>query len=82
MQFIKGSDTEQYTFEAVLFLALLADFHKSDAARLNPYLSQIKETKDTDLMKKVCWAVTFALVASIKYASCITSHLILELRTV
>ncbi|PBL00564.1 hypothetical protein ARMGADRAFT_915677 [Armillaria gallica] len=63
--FIKGSDTEQYTFEAVLFLALLADFHKSDAARLNPYLSQIKETKDTDLMKKVCWAANFALVASI-----------------
>lgn len=63
--FIKESDTEQYTFEAVLFLAVLADFHKSDAARLNPYLSQIKETKDIDLMKKVCWAANFALVASI-----------------
>ncbi|KAK0208779.1 hypothetical protein DFS33DRAFT_473524 [Desarmillaria ectypa] len=63
--FIKGSDTEQYTFEAVLFLALLADFHKSDAARLNPYLPQIKEIKDIDLMKKICWAANFALVASI-----------------
>ncbi|KAG7452321.1 DUF1741-domain-containing protein [Guyanagaster necrorhizus] len=63
--FIKGSDTEQYTFEAVLFLALLADFHKSDAARLNPYLSQIKETKDIDLMKKICRAADFTLTASI-----------------
>ncbi|KAK0481699.1 hypothetical protein IW261DRAFT_1562992 [Armillaria novae-zelandiae] len=62
--FIKGSDTEQYTFEAVLFLAVLADFHKSDAARLNPYLSQIKETRDIDLMKKICWAANFALIAS------------------
>lgn len=64
--FIKGSHTEQYTFEAVLFLAVLADFHKSDAARLNPYLSQIKETRDIDLMKKICWAANFALAASIK----------------
>ncbi|KAK0233651.1 hypothetical protein IW262DRAFT_1452216 [Armillaria fumosa] len=64
--FIKGSDTEQYTFEAVLFLAVLADFHKSDAARLNPYLSQIKETRDIDLMKKISWAANFALVTSIR----------------
>ncbi|KAK0465598.1 uncharacterized protein EV420DRAFT_1515077 [Desarmillaria tabescens] len=64
--FIKGLDTEQFTFEALLFLALLADFHKSDAASLNPYLSQIKETKDVDLMKRICWATDSALVASVK----------------
>ncbi|KAG7441752.1 uncharacterized protein BT62DRAFT_1042362, partial [Guyanagaster necrorhizus] len=31
----------------------------------NPYLLQIKETKDIDLMKKICWAADFMLTASI-----------------
>ncbi|KAF9041727.1 hypothetical protein BDZ89DRAFT_1207601 [Hymenopellis radicata] len=64
--FIKSPDTEQYTFEAVLLLAILADFHKSDAAKLNPYLSRIKDSDDKDLMRKICWAANFALTTSIK----------------
>ncbi|GLB35898.1 putative DUF1741 [Lyophyllum shimeji] len=64
--FIKSPDTAQFTFEASLLLAVLANFHKSDAARLNPYLRCIKETPDEDLMRKICWATSFALTAAIK----------------
>jgi hypothetical protein len=45
-QFVKSPDTEHYTFEAVLLLAILANFHKSDAAKLNPYLKCIQDTQD------------------------------------
>ncbi|KAF5384911.1 hypothetical protein D9615_001292 [Tricholomella constricta] len=55
----------QFTFEAALLLAVLANFHKSDAAKLNPYLKCIKETRDEDLMRKICWAANFALTAAI-----------------
>ena len=34
---------EQYTFEAILLLAILANYHKSDAAKLNPYLKRTRE---------------------------------------
>ncbi|KAF5368476.1 hypothetical protein D9758_002263 [Tetrapyrgos nigripes] len=64
--FIKSPETDQYTFEAVLLLAILANFHKSDAAKLNPYLKRIRETNDRDLMGKICWASNFALDATVK----------------
>lgn len=58
---------EQYTFEAIMLLAILANYHKSDAARLNPYLRRIRESTDGDFMRKLCWASNFALGTSIKY---------------
>ncbi|EIM92219.1 uncharacterized protein STEHIDRAFT_70825 [Stereum hirsutum FP-91666 SS1] len=58
--------TERYAFEALLLLALLANFHKSDAAKLNPYLTRITDTNDQDLMRKVCWVANFAIVTTIK----------------
>ncbi|CAK5264497.1 unnamed protein product, partial [Mycena citricolor] len=61
--FIKSPETEMYTFEAVLLLTLLANFHKSKS---NPYLQRIHETDDQDLMRKICWASNFALDAVIK----------------
>ncbi|KAF8899008.1 hypothetical protein BD779DRAFT_1486579 [Infundibulicybe gibba] len=64
--FIKSPDTQRYTFEAILLLAILANFHKSDAAKLNPYLQRIRDTRDEDLMRKICWASNFALDAAIK----------------
>ncbi|KAI8990450.1 hypothetical protein BD414DRAFT_413658 [Trametes punicea] len=63
---ITSPDTEQFTFEAVLLLALLANFHKSDAAKLNPYLRRIRETTNEDLMHKICWAANFAAAAVVK----------------
>ena len=64
---VKSPEMEQYTFEAILFLAILANYHKSDAAKLNPYLKRIRETTDTNFMGKLCWASNFALETSIKY---------------
>lgn len=68
-QTIKAPDTEQFTFEAVLLLALLANFHKSDAAKLNPYLKRIRETEDEELMRMICWAANFAIAAVVKYVN-------------
>lgn len=60
-------DTEQFTFEAILLLALLANFHKSDAAKLNPYLRRIQESEDGDFMRMICWSANFAVSAVVKY---------------
>lgn len=65
-QLIKSPDTERYTFEAILLLSILANFHKSDSAKLNPYLLRIKETTDETLLQKICWASNFAADAAVK----------------
>jgi hypothetical protein len=66
---IKSPDTERFTFEAILLLSILANFHKSDAAKLNPYLLRIKETDDKDLMRKICWASNYAADAAVKFVT-------------
>jgi hypothetical protein len=63
---ITSPDTQRFTFEASLLLSILANFHKSDAAKLNPYLQRIGATQDTELMRKICWAAGFALDAAVK----------------
>ncbi|KAI0673322.1 hypothetical protein C8Q78DRAFT_1118463 [Trametes maxima] len=63
---ITSPDTQQFTFEAVLLLALLANFHKSDAAKLNIYVRAIRETTNEELMRKICWASNFAAAAVVK----------------
>ncbi len=50
--FIKSPGTGKFTFEALLLLAVLANFHKSDAAKLNPYLKRIGWIDDRDLMRE------------------------------
>lgn len=65
-QTVTSPDTEQFTFEAVLLLALLANFHKSDAATMNPYLRRIRESEDEDFMRMTCWAANFAASAVVK----------------
>ena len=66
MQTVTSPDTEQFTFEAILLLAILANFHKSDGAKLNPYLKRIRETQDEDFMRMTCWAANFAASAVVK----------------
>ncbi|KAF9225457.1 hypothetical protein BS17DRAFT_599432 [Gyrodon lividus] len=66
VNFIKSPETERFAFEATLLLSFLANFHKSDAAKLNPYLQRIRDTNDTELMKKICWAANFACDAAVK----------------
>ncbi|KAI0734702.1 hypothetical protein C8Q72DRAFT_770467 [Fomitopsis betulina] len=63
---ITSPETEQFTFEAAVLLALLANFHKSEAAKLNPYLKCMRETQDEKLMHKLCWASNFAVDAVVK----------------
>ena len=66
-QFIKNPETEQFTFEAVLFLAILANFHKSDAAKLNPYMQSIMATSDQLLLERICRAANFSIDAAVKF---------------
>ncbi|KAH7886115.1 hypothetical protein F5I97DRAFT_2025897 [Phlebopus sp. FC_14] len=66
VQFIKSPTTERFTFEATLLLSLLANFHKSDAAKLNPYLQRIRDTSDKELMRQICWASNFACDVTVK----------------
>ncbi|KAF9074812.1 hypothetical protein BDP27DRAFT_1380923 [Rhodocollybia butyracea] len=55
-----------YTFEAALLFAILANFHRSDASQLNPYLKRMKKMEDLDIMRKICWATSFALESTIR----------------
>jgi len=50
----------------VLLLSILGNFHKSDAAKLNPYLQRIRQTDDKELMRKISWASNFAIDAAVK----------------
>ncbi|KZT30822.1 hypothetical protein NEOLEDRAFT_1053272, partial [Neolentinus lepideus HHB14362 ss-1] len=64
--FVKGQNTRQFAFEAALFICLLANFHRSDSAKLNPYVHRIRETVDVDVMRNICKACTFAIDTSTK----------------
>ena len=64
LQIIKGRETGRFTFEALLLLTLLSNFHKSDAAKLNPFLRHIGEITDMEVLRKVCWAAEFAVTAT------------------
>lgn len=65
-QLIRGPETGRFTFEALLLLSLLSNFHKSDAAKLNPFLHHIGEITDVDVFRKVCWAAEFTAATTIK----------------
>jgi hypothetical protein len=65
-QIILGPETQKYTFEAILLLALLANFHKSDAAHQNPYLAQIKQTHSRDLLQMIARASNHAIETVVK----------------
>lgn len=64
IQIIRGQETGRFTFEALLLLTLLSNFHKSDAAKLNPFLRHIGEIADVKVLRKVCWAAEFAAAAT------------------
>jgi len=63
---IKSPDTTAFTFEATLLLSLLANFHRAEAANLNSYLRQIRESTDQGLFEKICWAIDFAFDTATK----------------
>ena len=61
-----NAETQRFTFEAALMLSLLANFHKSDAANLNPYLKHVKDSVEDVMMRRICWAANFAGVTAVK----------------
>jgi hypothetical protein len=65
-QVILGTDTRKHTFEAMLLLALLANFHKSDAPHQNPYIAQIRQTQSRDLLQMIAWASNTSVEAVVK----------------
>lgn len=65
-QFVKGPETDKFSFEAALLLCVLANFHRSDAARLNPYLRKLTTCDDIEFYEKIIWATDFALNAAIR----------------
>ncbi|CAE7224915.1 unnamed protein product [Rhizoctonia solani] len=52
---IRSPTTTRYSFEAFLLIAVLANYHRADAASLNPYLKHIQETGDVTLMHGLLW---------------------------
>ncbi|KAG2022949.1 hypothetical protein CC2G_000661 [Coprinopsis cinerea AmutBmut pab1-1] len=75
VNFIKTPATEPYTLQAIVFLAILANYHKSDAARLNPYLKRIKECEDELVMLRLCSTVSKSLnVATKAYTDACTTE--------
>ena len=64
---IRGTGTGRFTFEVLLLLALLSNFHKSDAAKLNPFLRHIGEITDVEVLRRVCWAAEFAAGATVRW---------------
>ena len=64
---IRGPETGRFTFEALLLLALLSSFHKSDAAKLNPFLRHIGEIADVEVLRNVCRAAEFAAGTAVRW---------------
>ncbi|TFK30905.1 hypothetical protein FA15DRAFT_37443 [Coprinopsis marcescibilis] len=64
--FIRSPDTGSFTLHGTLFLAILANYHKSDAAKLNPYLKRIKECEDEVLMSKLCASVNESIEIAVR----------------
>ncbi|QRV97724.1 hypothetical protein RhiJN_25743 [Ceratobasidium sp. AG-Ba] len=63
---IRSPSTARYSFEALLLLSVLANYHRVDAASLNPYLKHIKETHDDVLMQRLLWVARFAFTRSVQ----------------
>ncbi|KAJ3834815.1 hypothetical protein F5878DRAFT_727952 [Lentinula raphanica] len=60
------SSLEQYTLEAALLLAILANYHRSDASELNLYFKHIKAAEDRVVMHKICRATAYTLDICVK----------------
>ncbi|KAG8686698.1 hypothetical protein FRC09_013964 [Ceratobasidium sp. 395] len=63
---IRSPATARYSFEALLLLSVLANYHRADAASLNPYLKHIRETRDDVLMQRLLWVARFAFTRTVK----------------
>jgi hypothetical protein len=64
IQYVRSQEPGVQVLDAALFLAILANYHKSDAARMNPYLKRMKELEDEEVMRKICRATVPSLEAA------------------
>jgi len=63
---IKSPDTAPFTFEAALLLSILSNYHKSEAANLNPYLRRLRGSVDHTLLNNISLALGFAFDTAVK----------------
>ena len=63
---IRGPETGRFTFEALLLLALLSNFHKSDAAKLNA--DNDKRRKQGWIRTTIRWAAAAVFIAFVAAA--------------
>ncbi|KAL5519495.1 hypothetical protein ACEPAH_1178 [Sanghuangporus vaninii] len=64
--FAKTPETQEYTFEAVVLLSILAGFHRTDSPRLNGYLREIEKTEDREFLRAFVYAANYKLDSVIK----------------
>ncbi|EJD51924.1 hypothetical protein AURDEDRAFT_82848 [Auricularia subglabra TFB-10046 SS5] len=66
LSILRTSQSASYSAECALFLTLLANYHKSDAATLNPFLKGIKEVSDDAALAQICVSVQVICASSVK----------------
>ena len=66
-QIIKSQATQSFTFEASLLLSVLANFHRSDAAKLNPYLHALEQVEDRELLRGICRSAAYAIEGVVRF---------------
>ncbi|KLO13756.1 hypothetical protein SCHPADRAFT_873602 [Schizopora paradoxa] len=66
LKMIKDPETQAFGFEAALLLAIISNFHRTDAAKLNPCLQSVKEVEDREMLKCICYTANYTMDSVIK----------------
>jgi len=72
-QLLRSSQNATFSAECSLLLALLANYHRSDASALNAFLRGIKDTRDTAALAQICSSIQIICASAVKCVP--TSHL-------
>ncbi|KAH7107043.1 hypothetical protein BKA62DRAFT_685856 [Auriculariales sp. MPI-PUGE-AT-0066] len=63
---LRRSESASFSVECVLLLALLANYHKSDASALNAFLKGVKEAKDDAAFAQICVSVQVVCASTVR----------------
>ncbi|KZV99039.1 hypothetical protein EXIGLDRAFT_831813 [Exidia glandulosa HHB12029] len=63
---LRTSQSASFSAECALFLTFLANYHKSDAATLNPFLKGVKEVQDAPAYAQLCICVQVICASAVK----------------
>lgn len=66
LQTLRTSRSATYSAECALFLTFLCNYHKSDAATLNPFLKGLKETQDAAAYAQMCICIQVICASTVK----------------